>query len=98
MAEQDAGHGKFALSFDFTRNKFQFAPKSGHDRFMNPELKRGERIVVYDRDRVELGEGTFQEREIHGATTAYVCAEHTILAQGPHYIKLRGEWHQIDAR
>jgi hypothetical protein len=52
----------------------------------------GDKIVVYDGQKVELGEGTFIRRTLHPdlRMTAYECNEHTILAKGAHYVKVRG--------
>jgi hypothetical protein len=62
-------------------------------------IAKGEKIVVYDSKKVELGEGTFVEREYIPAmkVTAYECLEHTILARGGHWLKVRGEMHFVAA-
>lgn len=56
-------------------------------------IKAGEKIVVFDSNKVELGEGTFIRQTIHAdlRMTAYECEEHTILAKGSHYLKVRGQ-------
>lgn len=56
-------------------------------------LKTGEKIIVYDSKKVELGEGTFLRQTFHGdlKMIAYECKEHTILAKGPHFLKVNGQ-------
>lgn len=56
-------------------------------------LNAGEKIAVYDSKKVELGEGTFLKQTFHPELKmiAYECQEHTILAKGPHYVKVKGK-------
>jgi hypothetical protein len=62
-------------------------------------LQQGMSITVYDSKRVELGEGTFLRKSWHPElkTTAYECREHTILAKGDHFVKIRGQTYSVRA-
>lgn len=57
------------------------------------QLKRGQKIAVYDSERRELGEGTFVRlSQIEDMNMmAYECAEHTILAKGVHFVRVEGQ-------
>lgn len=59
----------------------------------------GQRIVVFNQKREELGEGTFIRRTHHKDMDmiAYECEEHTILARGDHYLRLEGQLHFIQS-
>lgn len=50
----------------------------------------GKKIVVYDSQNVELGEGTFLSRSLIAdrGVTVYECVEHVILAKGQHFLKI----------
>jgi hypothetical protein len=58
------------------------------------ELKKGQKIAVYDERRRELGEGTLIRVTRHSEMnmTAYECEEHTILAKGEHFVRAGGIW------
>jgi hypothetical protein len=58
------------------------------------DLKKGQKIAVYDGRRRELGEGTLIRVTQHSEMnmTAYECEEHTILAKGEHFIRIEGIW------
>lgn len=64
-----------------------------------PEIKTGEKIVVFNGQRQELGEGTFIALTKHPELNlvAYECEEHTILARGDHYLQIDGEVHTIQS-
>ena len=62
---------------------------------MSVAIERGQKIVVLDGERRELGEGTFISRDRHGEMTVYECREHTILAKGEHYVRVGGETHKV---
>ena len=64
-----------------------------------PSLQAGQRIVVYDTRKQELGEGTLLRQTVHGDMNliAYECEEHTILARGDHYVRVSGELRQIQS-
>jgi hypothetical protein len=50
----------------------------------------GRRIVVFDDQQIELGEGTLERRSQEGPLTAYECREHTILVKGAHWVSVDG--------
>ena len=54
------------------------------------DLKVGQKIVVFDANKIELGEGTFLRRTPvpEMKMVAYECEEHTILAKSPHYVRV----------
>ncbi len=56
------------------------------------DLKRGQKIIVFDAQKCELGEGTLIRATPHSdlGVIAYECVEHTILAKGIHYVRLPG--------
>jgi len=64
-----------------------------------PGIRRGQKIVVFNKQRQELGEGTFirctQHKDMD--VVAYDCEEHTILARGDHYLRVEGQLHFIQS-
>jgi hypothetical protein len=62
-----------------------------------PEIKTGQKIVVFNGQQQELGEGTFVRLTRHEEMNliAYECEEHTILARGEHLLRLDGKMHII---
>ncbi len=61
-------------------------------------LNTGEKIVVYDSRKIELGEGTFLrcEKILSLGITVYECREHAILAKGVHYVRKDDQLYKID--
>ena len=64
-----------------------------------PEIKTGQKIVVFNGQRQELGEGTFVRltRHMEMNLIAYECEEHTILAHGEHFLSIEGEMYAIQS-
>jgi len=70
---------------------------SWHFQYLMDEFTAGQLIVVYNKQREELGEGTLVRRTIHLdlEMVAYECEEHTILARGAHYVRVNGQLHFV---
>lgn len=62
------------------------------------DLASGEKIVVYNSERVELGEGTLirVEHIPEMKMTVYECQEHAILAKSPHFVKKDGTLFKVE--
>lgn len=56
-------------------------------------MNSGDKIVVFDAQKNELGEGTFRQRTVHPdlGLIAYECDEHVILAKLPHFVRTGGQ-------
>ena len=61
-------------------------------------LNAGQKIVVYDGKKQELGEGTLIRQTVHADMNliAYECEEHTILGRGSHFVRVGNEVHAIE--
>lgn len=65
--------------------------------FVSPFLP-GDKITVFDENRIELGEGTLIRVEALAdiKMVAYECREHIILAKSTHYVRRADDFIKVE--